>query len=98
MAEICCGVVSKSETAASCEPISQAARCWRMEIRRFKFVAGVSISQENCRKRPRLDVYGTLSPRDCKNAIENCGINRVRESLVVSDEESNTEEEMTLNE
>ncbi|XP_010262609.1 PREDICTED: protein phosphatase 2C 37-like [Nelumbo nucifera] len=90
MAEICCGVVSKSETAAPCEPSSRAARRRRMEIRRFKFVAGVSMPQENCRKRPRLGVYGALSPRDCENAVENCGMNGVRESLVTSDEESDT--------
>ncbi|KDP42204.1 hypothetical protein JCGZ_02934 [Jatropha curcas] len=43
MAEICCAVVSDSEGSTSCEVgSSRAARRRRMEIRRFKFVTGVS--------------------------------------------------------
>ncbi|XP_042474852.1 probable protein phosphatase 2C 24 [Macadamia integrifolia] len=73
MAEICCGVVSGSDTAASCEPSSRAARRRRMEIRRFKFIAGVALPLENGNKRPKLEVCPDLSPRECENAVENCG-------------------------
>lgn len=68
MAEICCGVVSKSEASTPCEQSSRAARRRRMEIRRFKFVSGVSSPEtENGLKRRKLDVYS----RDCENAVEN---------------------------
>ncbi|XP_010256813.1 PREDICTED: protein phosphatase 2C 37-like [Nelumbo nucifera] len=91
MAEICCGFVSESETAAPCEPNPRAARRRRMEIRRFKFIAGVSISQENGRKRPRLDVFTAVSPRDCENAVENCGMNGVQQHRsAAEDVESDT--------
>ena len=45
MAEICCGVVSDGETSTQCEPSSRVARRRRMELRRFKFVAGVAPSE-----------------------------------------------------
>ncbi|XP_043724832.1 probable protein phosphatase 2C 24 [Telopea speciosissima] len=73
MAEICCGVVSGSASATSCEPSSRAARRRRMEIRRFKYIAGVALPQEDGRKRLKLEVYPDLSPRECENAVENCG-------------------------
>ncbi|XP_043701317.1 probable protein phosphatase 2C 24 [Telopea speciosissima] len=73
MAEICCGAASGSDTAASCEPSSRAARRRRMEIRRFKFIAGVAVPSENGNKRPKLEVYPDLSLRECENAVENCG-------------------------
>lgn len=60
MAEICCGVVSESE--ASCESSSRAARRRRMELRRVRVDPAV--------KRPRLEL---CSPRDCDNAPDNCG-------------------------
>ncbi|KAK2642240.1 hypothetical protein Ddye_024003 [Dipteronia dyeriana] len=84
MAEICCGVVSESETgSAPCEPSSRAARRRRMEIRRFKFVtgAGPPPEEENEKqKRQKLDVSGTSSSlstssssltREWDNAVEN---------------------------
>ncbi|KAJ4970626.1 hypothetical protein NE237_003725 [Protea cynaroides] len=73
MAEICCGVVSGSDTTAPCEPSSRAARRRRMEIRRFKFIAGVSVPEEEGRKRLKREVCPDLSPRECENAVENCG-------------------------
>ncbi|TXG74168.1 hypothetical protein EZV62_002747 [Acer yangbiense] len=85
MADICCGVVSESETRSTpCEPNSRAARRRRMEIRRFKFVteAGPSPEEENEKqKRQKLDVSGTSSSssttssssltREWDNAVEN---------------------------
>ncbi|KAL4188688.1 hypothetical protein AMTRI_Chr08g161680 [Amborella trichopoda] len=70
MAEICYGVVSDGEASPPCEPSSRAARRRRMEIRRFKIVAGVATSPENSRKRQRTEA--SLSPRECSNAIETC--------------------------
>ncbi|KAE8039131.1 hypothetical protein FH972_011573 [Carpinus fangiana] len=70
MADICCGVVSKSEAKTPCEQISRAARRRRMEIRRFKFVSGVfspETETENGHKRQKLEVYS----RGCENAVEN---------------------------
>lgn len=70
MAEICCGLVSDGEASASGESSSRAARRRRMEIRRFKFVAGVmppAGAKERGHKRPKGKT------QDCENAIENCG-------------------------
>ena len=54
MAEICCGVVSDGETSTQCQPSSRVARRRRMELRRFKFVAEMSLSQtENGPKRKK---------------------------------------------
>ncbi|KAJ6830841.1 protein phosphatase 2C [Iris pallida] len=59
MAEICCGVVTGADSAAdACEPSPRSARRRRMEVRRFKFVAGVetmAISGDFTRKRQKLD-------------------------------------------
>ncbi|XP_057789911.1 probable protein phosphatase 2C 24 [Salvia miltiorrhiza] len=60
MAEICCGLLSKTE--ASCESSSRAARRRRMEFRRVRVDPAV--------KRRRMEL---CSPRDCDNAFDNCG-------------------------
>ncbi|MQM12115.1 hypothetical protein Taro_045029 [Colocasia esculenta] len=60
MAEICCGVVGGSEASASaCKPTSRTARRRRMDIKRFRFVAGVpTASEDPGRKRRRIDCSG----------------------------------------
>ncbi|KAH6837147.1 highly ABA-induced PP2C protein 3 [Perilla frutescens var. hirtella] len=60
MAEICCGLVSESE--ASCETSSRAARRRRMELRRVRVDPAV--------KRRRLEL---CSPRGCDNAPDSSG-------------------------
>ncbi|XP_042493506.1 protein phosphatase 2C 37-like [Macadamia integrifolia] len=72
MAEICC-VVGESDSATSCEPTSRAARRRRMEIRRFKYIAGMALPPKDGRKRLKLDVYSDSSPRECENVVGNCG-------------------------
>lgn len=99
MAEICCGVVSEGENnlvlSSACESIStRVARKRRMEIRRFKYVAGVPVDDleifdEN--KRPKFEGASTSSsspppppsfPRECSNAVENSASDtRVREMI-----------------
>ena len=69
MAEICCGLVSDGQASTPGESSSRAARRRRMEIRRFKFVAGVgppADAKERGQKRPKG------KSRDCENAVENC--------------------------
>jgi hypothetical protein len=79
MADICCGVVSKSEAKTPCEQSSRAARRRRMEIRRFKFVSGVSSPEtENGHKRQKLEVYS----RGCENAVENSDSDGEKQVLV----------------
>ncbi|KAM4083400.1 hypothetical protein ACB094_08G053500 [Castanea mollissima] len=75
MAEICCGLVNESETSTACEQSSRAARRRRMEIRRFKFVAGVATPEPEStsteHKRQKLEGYYTASfSRDCEYAVE----------------------------
>lgn len=75
MAGICCGLVNESETSTACEQSSRAARRRRMEIRRFKFVAGVATPEPEStsteQKRRKLEGYYTASfSRDCENAVE----------------------------
>ncbi|XP_060668009.1 probable protein phosphatase 2C 24 isoform X1 [Ziziphus jujuba] len=75
MAEICCGVISENETSPPCETRSRAARRRRMEIRKFKYVAGVSPQDavvHNGQKRPKVEDYEASLSRDCLNAVENC--------------------------
>ncbi|KAJ6803541.1 putative protein phosphatase 2C 30 [Iris pallida] len=59
MAEICCGVVTGADSTADvCEPSPRSARRRRMEVRRFKFVAGVEtmeIPGDLSRKRQKLE-------------------------------------------
>ena len=71
MAEICCGIVSDGEGSSPGESSSRAARRRRIEIRRFKYVAGVMAPPEaaaagRVQKRPKGKA------RDCENAVENC--------------------------
>uniref|UniRef100_A0A7N0U3A4 protein-serine/threonine phosphatase n=1 Tax=Kalanchoe fedtschenkoi TaxID=63787 RepID=A0A7N0U3A4_KALFE len=78
MAEICCEVVSDSEPAVSYEPSSRAARRRRMEIRKFRFVAGDELDNSENQKRPKLDGQikdgetcrsnSALFSRNCRNA------------------------------
>ncbi|OVA17793.1 Protein phosphatase 2C (PP2C)-like domain [Macleaya cordata] len=73
MAEICCGIVNESKTQKTCEPAPRAARRKRMEIRRFKFIAGMAEPSENGIKRQkRSNIHTEESPRKCVNAVENC--------------------------
>lgn len=99
MAEICCGVaVSEGENnpvlSSACESIStRVARKRRMEIRRFKYVAGVQVDESEMIdeiKRPKFEGSSTSSssspsssfPRECSNAVENCvSDTRVREMV-----------------
>lgn len=79
MADICCGVVSESEASTTCEQSSRAARRRRMEIRRFKFVSGVSSPEtENGPKRQKVEVYS----RDCGDAVENSDEDEEKQLLV----------------
>lgn len=87
MAEIYCGVVSESEASSACKPSSRAARRRRIEIRRFKFFAGVaapSDSAENAEKRKRL--YTRSVSRDWDKAMEKCGDEVTVSSLTISSE------------
>nr|KJB74026.1 hypothetical protein B456_011G268200 [Gossypium raimondii] len=81
MAGVCCGVVPESETAAAVEQTSKSSRRRRMEVRPFKFVADAAVQppSENGRKRQKLDLDLVLpaSPRDCDNAVESSGTNKV---------------------
>ncbi|MBA0629718.1 hypothetical protein Godav_024230, partial [Gossypium davidsonii] len=81
MAGVCCGVVPESETAAAVEQTSKSSRRRRMEVRPFKFVADAAVQppSENGRKRQKLDLELVLpaSPRDCDNAVESSGTNKV---------------------
>lgn len=111
MAEICCGLnVSGGESPAvdTCETTSSSvARRRRIEIRRFKFVTGVTTMTNSdaseCveTKRSRIEISTTsASPslsfsRECDNAIENCVIcDYERESGSSGDEKK--PEEVTL--
>lgn len=84
MAEICCKVVmSESEASSSCEPSSRVARRRRMEIRRCKFVAGVTPSDtDTVAKRQKLENRATaLSSRDCDNAVHSCASEEEEETV-----------------
>lgn len=79
MAEICCGLVSESETSPPGESSSRAARRRRMEIRRFKFVTGASPpppdnGMGNGPKRLKFELRSGASSvsRDWEIAVENC--------------------------
>lgn len=76
MAEICCGVLSDGEPSTQCETSSRVARRRRMELRRFKFVAGVAPSEtENEPKRQKLESSRSCPDsfsRKCANAFDNC--------------------------
>lgn len=87
MAEIYCGVVSESEASSACKPSSRAARRRRIEIRRFKFFAGVaapSDSAENAEKRKRLVSHTRSVSRDWDTAMEKCGDEVTVSSLTIS--------------
>eukprot|EP00268_Persea_americana_P037713 TRINITY_DN373_c0_g1_i2.p1 TRINITY_DN373_c0_g1~~TRINITY_DN373_c0_g1_i2.p1 ORF type:complete len:288 (+),score=34.97 TRINITY_DN373_c0_g1_i2:678-1541(+) len=72
MAEICCDVVSENEEPPQYKSGSRAARRRRMEIRRFKFVAGVVSPAESDRcKRPKTEASSLL--RKCENTVEDGG-------------------------
>lgn len=79
MAEICCGVVSENEASAPCERNSRAARRRRMEIRKVKFVTG--LTTENGLKRQKLELYPASFSRECDNAVENCDLNGEKAEL-----------------
>ncbi|XP_057953105.1 probable protein phosphatase 2C 24 [Malania oleifera] len=80
MAEICCGVVGKSEAGSSpCEPSSRTARRRRMDVRRFRFVDAGDGSEQ---KRRRLDV--TPPSRVCENTTERFASDSEKESCSVS--------------
>ncbi|XP_019168244.1 PREDICTED: probable protein phosphatase 2C 24 [Ipomoea nil] len=76
MAEICCGLVNKSEASPPCESSSRSARRRRLEIRRIKFVPGVTPAEaENGLKRPRFELCSTSTgsvSRLCDNAVDSC--------------------------
>lgn len=95
MAEICCGVVSESETSPPCKPSSRAARRRRMEIRRFKFVAGVlpqDMVVENGPKRPKVKDFVASLSRDYVNAMENCSPEEDKHLLKVKSGRSMTKQ------
>ncbi|KAJ4842459.1 hypothetical protein Tsubulata_001813 [Turnera subulata] len=112
MADICCGVVSESEAPTPGESSSsRAARRRRMEIRRFKFVGGgaaAPVSQEQVEggsggggghlKRQRLDGYRFGFPRDCENAVENCGLGKKALVMVDNGRSALSKEIMTRSE
>ncbi|KAI5321873.1 hypothetical protein L3X38_030945 [Prunus dulcis] len=84
MAEICCGVVSESDTSSNpCEQSSRAARRRRMEIRRYKFVSGVASPPENAEKRKKVEACTTSVSRDLDNALE-CSGSSDEEKVVAS--------------
>lgn len=74
MAEICCGLVNESEASPPCESSSRSARRRRLEIRRIKFVPGVTpLEAENGVKRPRFELCSADSiSRLCDNAVDSC--------------------------
>lgn len=84
MAEICCEVVSDSEASTPCEPSSRLARRRRMEIRRFKYVAGVTTPEtSNGQKRQKLEH---------DNAVENSLSDGGEQILESENERSETKE------
>ncbi|RZC78931.1 hypothetical protein C5167_003128 [Papaver somniferum] len=80
MAEICCGIMSESKTQSTCDQPSRAARRKRMEIRKFKFIAGNMVEEElkenggiKRQKRSFIEetTISSLSPaRECENGVE----------------------------
>ncbi|KAI3871759.1 hypothetical protein MKX03_011183 [Papaver bracteatum] len=80
MAEICCGIMSESKTQSTCDQPSRAARRKRMEIRKFKFIAGNMVEEESKenggikrQKRSFIEetTISSLSPaRECENGVE----------------------------
>ncbi|KAI3955418.1 hypothetical protein MKW98_018519 [Papaver atlanticum] len=80
MAEICCGIMSESKTPSTCDQPSRAARRKRMEIRKFKFIAGNMVEEElkenggiKRQKRSFIEetTISSLSPaRECENGVE----------------------------
>ncbi|CAL8999125.1 unnamed protein product [Prunus brigantina] len=88
MAEICCGVLSESDTSSNpCEQSSRAARRRRMEIRRYKFVSGVASPPENAEKRKKVEAGTTSVSRDLDNVLECSGSSdeeKVAASLKIS--------------
>lgn len=72
MAEICCDVVSENEEPPQYKSSSRAARRRRIEIRRFKFVAGIVSPTESDRcKRPKTEALSLQ--RKCENTVEDSG-------------------------
>lgn len=83
MAEICCGLVKESEASPQCESSSRSARRRRVEVRRIKFVPGVTpLETENGLKRPRFELCssGSIS-RSCDNAVDNCDGSEAEEAV-----------------
>ncbi|KAF9675396.1 hypothetical protein SADUNF_Sadunf09G0028000 [Salix dunnii] len=80
MADICCGLVRENEASSTpCEPTSRAARRRRMEIRRFKFVPGLALTETGAdgmgaNKKQKQLTRGVTSQfsRHCQNEEENC--------------------------
>ncbi|KAL5991763.1 hypothetical protein ACLOJK_012674 [Asimina triloba] len=73
MAEICRGVVNESDSSVPREPSSRAARRRRIELRRFKFVGGVSSPQESAgckRRKTELEPSIVSHPRKCEYAVD----------------------------
>uniref|UniRef100_A0A5B7AZX9 protein-serine/threonine phosphatase n=1 Tax=Davidia involucrata TaxID=16924 RepID=A0A5B7AZX9_DAVIN len=89
MAEICCDLVSESEASKPSEPSSRASRRRRMEIRRFKFVAGRTTSDtKNEQKRQKLELHSASVSRECENAVENCASDGEQSSSGTDNEKS----------
>ncbi|XP_009773017.1 putative protein phosphatase 2C 24 [Nicotiana tabacum] len=73
MAEVCSGVVTETEASPPCESRSQTASRRRMELRKVKFIAGVTPpeTENEIIKRPKLKLYSTSVSRFCDNAVHN---------------------------
>ncbi|KAK9279949.1 hypothetical protein L1049_013633 [Liquidambar formosana] len=92
--------MAEIETSSPCVPSSRAARRRRMEIRQFKYVAGVDTSSdsENGRKRQKIDGYTASSSRDCENAVANCYSDGERHRLDTENGKSETKKITISNE
>ncbi|XP_016452988.1 putative protein phosphatase 2C 24 [Nicotiana tabacum] len=73
MAEVCSGVVTETEASPPCESSSRASRRRRMELRKLKFIAGVTPpeTENGIIKRPKLELCSTSVSRFCDNAVDN---------------------------
>ncbi|KAA8543827.1 hypothetical protein F0562_021996 [Nyssa sinensis] len=90
MAEICWGVLKESKGSPGRETSPRASRRRRMEIRRFKLVAGVPTSNytENEQKRQKLELHPASVSRECVNAVENCSSDREQSLSETNNENS----------
>lgn len=83
MAEVCFGVVTETDSSPPCESSSRAVRRKRMELRKIKFIAGVTPQEDadNGMKRPKLKLLSGSVSRICNNAVESSSTDDDQEQL-----------------